>query len=170
MSEDVEIVGVPVRVELAPSAVVAEDFKLAAAWWRCSLEMVLNAKDDGEISELGLKRIRYCEAAPNTSNMVDSGEETRADERPPPLPPPPPPPPVLAPAAGELVGCTVALICALETDTGEVDEPEATRLDDGGATGCALLPVPPVSSRSPFEEYWSSRDDKLLTPTGVGNF
>lgn len=38
--------------------------------------MVLKTKEDGEMKELGLKRIRYCEAAPNTSNMVDRGELT----------------------------------------------------------------------------------------------
>lgn len=85
----------------------------------------MNAKDDGEISELGLKRIRYCEAAPKTSNMVDSGDETRADER----------PPVFAPATTE-AGCAGDRICALEPLASEVDEPEAARLDDDGdATG-----------------------------------
>lgn len=44
--------------------------------------MLLNAaNEEGEINELGLKRIRYCEAAPNTSNMVDRGDETSAADK-----------------------------------------------------------------------------------------
>lgn len=39
----------------------------------------------GDIKELGLKRIKYWDAAPNTSNIVDNGDETKADDRFPPL-------------------------------------------------------------------------------------
>lgn len=54
--------------------VVADDFKL--------LPLEPDKDDDdevpGDISEVGRKRIRYCEAAPNTSRTVDSDEETAA--------------------------------------------------------------------------------------------
>lgn len=83
--------------------------------------MVLNANDDGDISELGLKRIRYCEAAPKTSNMVDKGDETRADERP--------------PMALLLLLLLLLLLtvpgdgcCELDEAREEVDEPDASRV------------------------------------------
>ena len=37
--------------------------------------MVLKENAEGDMRELGLNRIRYCEAAPKTSNMVDKGDE-----------------------------------------------------------------------------------------------
>ena len=42
---------------------------------------MLKDKVPGDMSELGLNRIRYCDAAPKTSNMVERGEETKAEER-----------------------------------------------------------------------------------------
>ena len=44
------------------------------------MEIVEKVRAAGEMSELGLKRIRYCEAAPNTSSMLESGEEPRAGD------------------------------------------------------------------------------------------
>lgn len=55
---------------------VALSSSIPLCWW-CwfwSVEMVLKVKEAGEMSELGLKRIRYCEAAPKTSNIVDNGD------------------------------------------------------------------------------------------------
>lgn len=51
----------------------------------------MKAKEAGEINELGLKRIRYWLAAPNTSNTVESGDETSIEGNPTPVGVEPPP-------------------------------------------------------------------------------
>lgn len=42
------------------------------------------ANEEGEMSELGLNRIRYWPAAPNASNTLDRGDETSTEDRAPP--------------------------------------------------------------------------------------
>ena len=122
--------------------------------------MVLKAKDDGDIRELGLKRIKYCDAAPKTSNIVDKGDDTKADDR----------LPVPVPDEGE----------AKEDDEPtllvEVDElPAPVRLDDddvgrgGGGDDDDFAPKPP----SPFVAavgYWSFEPDERILPPAVGDF
>lgn len=97
--------------------------------------MVLKAKTDGDMSEPGLKRIRYCEATPKASSMVDRGDEIKLAA---PAPPPAAPMPMALAGIGLAESASTGDWPASGgADVGEEEEEE----EEEGDTGPSLAEV-----------------------------